>query len=140
MIQWTPRLAGSGAMFWPCSWTTRAARGGMGGSRRSGSSWGRSARLKNLGSPAAHVQADRGARRAGSQFDQVAYLVDHPQAVSSRVGRPPGTPGERVGDPALVPDLAEDLLAGVPDVDGAARTGVPQGVRGDLAGREHQVR
>src|SRR5215471_2098124 len=93
-----------------------------------------------LGFPDAHVHTDGGARWAGPQLDQVAYLVDYPQAVSSLIGGPPGTPGERVGDPALVPDLAEDLLAGVPDVHGAARAGVPQRVRGDLTGREHQVR
>jgi hypothetical protein len=36
------------------------------------------ARLVVLGCPDAHVHADRGAVRAGSQLDQVAQLVDHP--------------------------------------------------------------
>ena len=41
---------------------------------------------------------------------------------------------------AAVLHLAQDLLAGVPDQELAVPRGVPQGVRGDLTDREHQVR
>lgn len=55
----------------------------------------------------AHVQAEGGARAVCPRLYQVARLVDEPQAVAAGVvagWQPP--PGQRVGDPAPVGDLA----------------------------------
>jgi len=54
---------------------------------------GRPARARpGLGRPA-HVHTDRGARRAGAQFDQVTHQVDEPQAMAAVVGAVPDPPG-----------------------------------------------
>lgn len=66
------------------------------------------------------MQADRGARLPGAHLDQVADLVDHPQPVTGLVGGPALLARQRVGDPAVVLHLAEDLLLGVPDLEQAA--------------------
>src|SRR5215472_9687382 len=55
------------------------------------------------------------------------------------VGAEPDTPGHRIGDPPGVVDLAEDLLAGVPDVNYPGAVGVADRVRGDLVRGQDQV-
>src|SRR4029077_17708656 len=87
----------------------------------------------------AHAHPDRGAVLARAQLDQVAHLVDQPQAMATVLGALPDPPGQRVGDPPAVVDLAEDLLAGVPDVDHPAGVGVADRVRGDLVRGQDQV-
>jgi hypothetical protein len=88
----------------------------------------------------AHVQPDGGADGSGTQLDQVAELVDDPQAVAApgiRCG--PAAAGQGETDLAAVLNLAENLRPAGPDVHDASRTGVAQGVRGELMHRGHQV-
>jgi hypothetical protein len=59
------------------------------------------------------VQADGGASLPGSQLDQVAHLIHHPQSVTALAGGPAPLPGQRVGDPSVVLYLAQDFLLGV---------------------------
>src|SRR5947199_9592296 len=63
----------------------------------------------------AHVQPDGGAARAGPQLHQVAHLVDQPESMPGLGRGPAPAPGQRIGDPALILHLAEDLGPGVPD-------------------------
>src|SRR6266536_4673426 len=64
-----------------------------------------------------HVQPDGGAPGPGSQLDQVAQLVGDAQAVVAViVGRVGVASGHRVGDPAVVPDLAYQGHAVSPDL------------------------
>src|SRR5439155_20401974 len=71
---------------------------------------------------AAHVQPDDGpGRLAGPDLHEVTHLVDHPQALAGLLRGAALPPGERVGDPALVLYLADDLLTGVPDPERPAR-------------------
>ena len=45
---------------------------------------------------------------AGAAFDKIAHSVDEPQAVSARgVGRKASPSGERIGDMAIVFNLAQ---------------------------------
>src|SRR6266536_2088606 len=54
------------------------------------------------------VQPHDGALGSRAQLDQVAQLIDHPQAEAPHaLGTWMATAGEGVGDGALVPDLAE---------------------------------
>src|SRR5215469_1271221 len=87
----------------------------------------------------AHVHTYRGAALTSSQFDQVAHLIDQEQSVAPAVRRALDSPGERVRDPPPVLYLTEDLRRVVPHLELAARTGVTEGVRGDLVHREDQV-
>ena len=47
--------------------------------------------------------------------------------------------GQRVGDHPGVADLADDLAVVQPDLHRPRRLGMPDGVRGDLADRDHEV-
>jgi hypothetical protein len=70
-------------------------------------------------------------RLTGVQLDQVAQVVDDPQAPARQPRWGMGiASGQRVGDGAAVVDLAGELATGVPGVQGAAAAGVPQGVGG----------
>ena len=86
----------------------------------------------------AHVQAGGGARGAGSGLDKITDLVDHPQAVAAlqAIGGGP-VPGKRIGDPAGVSYLADELFGGPPDLHLSAAAGMAQGVGGEFADREH---
>src|SRR5258708_6431027 len=87
----------------------------------------------------AHVHADCRAVWPGSEFDQIAELVDEPQAMTGRpVGGPPAA-GQRISDVPRILHLADNLAGAGPDPQHAAAGGMAQGVRGDLAGGEHQV-
>ena len=66
--------------------------------------------------------------------------MDEPEAMPpARVGRRHATAGQRVGDRAIVVDLADDLVLVVPDGQGAVGPGVTQRVSGHLADSEHEV-
>jgi hypothetical protein len=72
------------------------------------------------------VHADGGAVGSGTQFHQVAYLMDQPQAVAAggvRRRTPPA--GQRVGDDAPVVDLADDFILVVPHGQDPGIAGVP---------------
>src|SRR5262249_16519783 len=74
------------------------------------------------------------------QLDQVAELVDDPQAVAAgAVGGGAAAAGQVVADVAAVVDLAEQLAVGGPDVQRAAGIRVTPGGGGQPAGRHHQV-
>jgi hypothetical protein len=86
------------------------------------------------------MHADGGAGGSGTQFHQVAYLIDQPQPVAaSGVRRRTPPAGQRVRDDALVVDLADNFIVVVPHGQGPGSAGVPQRVRRDLAYREHEV-
>src|SRR5580692_7934269 len=88
----------------------------------------------------AHLQADGGPGPAGAQFDEVADLVDDPESLAAEnVERRPAPAGQRVGDPALVVQLADEAVWGAPDMQRAAVAGVAERVGGDLADRQHEV-
>src|SRR5689334_23459880 len=82
----------------------------------------------------AHVQADGGARLAGSGLDKVTDLVDEPQAVAAQqfIGRGP-VPGERIGEVTSVGHLADELSPGLPDLQYSAAVRMAHGVGGKLA-------
>ena len=85
------------------------------------------------------MQPDGGPGWPAAPLGQIAYLVDEPQPVAAFVAdrRPP--PGQRVLDPPLIGDLADQLGGGVPDAQGAAVGTVAQGIGGQLADRQGQV-
>src|SRR5450432_1208460 len=88
------------------------AASGQGQERRISVDSGAGSRLRRA---KAHVQADGGAGPAGAELDEVADLVDHPEpltAESAERRRPPA--GQRVGDPALIVQLADDAVPGAP--------------------------
>src|SRR6266851_2166216 len=88
----------------------------------------------------AHVQADGGSGPAGAQLDEIAHLVDHPESLAAEnVKCRPAAAGQRVGDPALVVDLADEAVRSAPDIQCAAGPCVAEGVGGDLADRQHEV-
>src|ERR1700685_2301486 len=88
----------------------------------------------------AHVQAGVGACLAGSRLDKVTDLVDQPEAVTARhLLRGGAVPGERISDVPGVSYLADELLAGSPNLHRSAATGVAQGIAGELADGDHQV-
>ena len=88
----------------------------------------------------AHVQAGGGACLAGSRLDKVTDLVDEPEAVTARhLLRGGAVPGERISDVPGVSYLADELLAGSPNLHRSAATGVAQGIAGELADGDHQV-
>src|SRR5262249_1991718 len=86
----------------------------------------------------AHVHPDRGSASAGTQLNQVADLMDDPQAETAAAGGPP-VADQRVTDLARVSDLADDLPPGAPQVQRAASRGMPQGVSRHLADSDDQV-
>src|SRR5690606_36442698 len=74
------------------------------------------------GSPA-HVDADRGAVRAGVDAHEVGQVVDHEDAAPAVGAHVGGTAaGERIGDRPGAPDLADDVpvLRPQPDLARAA--------------------
>jgi hypothetical protein len=83
------------------------------------------------------VQAGSGARPPGSGLDEITDLVDQPQAVAVQqlIRREP-VPGERIGDPAAVGDLTDDLFWGLPDLYRSAADRVAHGVSGEFADGE----
>jgi hypothetical protein len=89
----------------------------------------------------AHVQAGGGTCPAGSGLDKITDLVDQPKALTAQqlIGRGP-VPGERIGDLAGVSYLADDLFSGLPNLHHSAAVSVAQGVGGELADGEHQIR
>src|SRR5215470_2671568 len=147
----TPRRCGSRA--WPtgCRATTPWSRP----SRPSRAARGTTARAAARGAgrprtpgappgsgrgPEPEMQADGDAGAGRAQLDQVAELVDDPQAVAAgAVGGGAAAAGQVVADVAAVVDLAEQLAVGGPDVQRAAGIRVTPGVRGQLADRDHQV-
>src|ERR1700733_14782506 len=86
------------------------------------------------------MHPDRGPGRSGPDLDQIAHLVHQVKAMAAAIRATPDPAGERISDPSLVVHLAEDFVPVEPYPERAARTGVVEGVRGDLAGREDQVR
>src|SRR2546430_10898783 len=92
------------------------------------------------GSAGQHVPPDGGAPGPGSQLDQVTQLVGDAQAVAAViVGRVGVASGQRVSDPAVVPDLAHQGQAVSPDPQDSGAAGVDHGVGRDLVDRDHQV-
>src|ERR1700728_5132111 len=85
------------------------------------------------------MHPERGPGRSGPDLDQIAYLVHQVKAMAAAIRATPDPAGERISDPSLVVHLAEDFVPVEPYPERAARTGVVEGVRGDLAGRENQV-
>ena len=86
------------------------------------------------------MQPDGGAPGPGSQLDQVAQLVGDAQAVAAVIGGRVGVAsGQRVCDPAVVPDLAHQGQAVSPDPQDSRAAGVDHGVGRGLVDRDHQV-
>ena len=50
-----------------------------------------------------------------------------------------GAAGQRIGDPALIVELADEAVPGAPDMQDAAGPGMAERVGGDLADRQHEV-
>ena len=67
--------------------------------------------------------------------------VDQPKAVTAQqlIGGGP-VPGERISDLASVSYLADDLFSGPPNLHRSTAVSVAQGVAGEFADGEHQVR
>jgi hypothetical protein len=86
----------------------------------------------------AHPYPDCRTAGATADLGKVTQLVDHPQAVIVPVRAGP-EPGQRIGDLALVVELAHDLISGVPQPGGPGTRSVTQRVSGQLAYRDHQV-
>src|SRR5207247_662463 len=87
-----------------------------------------------------HVQPDGGAPGPGSLLAQVTQLVWDAQSVAAViVGRVGVASGQRVFDPAVVPDLAHQGQAVSPDPQDSRAAGVDHGVGRDLVDRDHQV-
>src|ERR1700728_4407885 len=82
----------------------------------------------SAGAAKAQVQPERRTRRPAPHLDLIAALVHDPQPAPAtewaRVRA--GLPGERVLDPAAVLDLADDLVVGRPQPEGARPARVPQ--------------
>src|ERR1700685_3628103 len=88
----------------------------------------------------AHAQAAGGPCLAAPRLDKAPALVDEPEAVTARhLLRGGAVPGERISDVPGVSYLADELLAGSPNLHRSAATGVAQGIVGELADGDHQV-
>jgi anti-anti-sigma factor len=87
----------------------------------------------------AHSDPDRRATGIAADLGKITKLVDHPQAVAVPVVGTGSEPGKRIFDFALVVDLAQDFIVGVPDVGGPAGRCVTQRVGGQFACCDHQV-
>ena len=91
------------------------------------------------GGRGAHVQTGDGTRATGPGLDKITELVDQPEtlAVQILIGPNP-VPGQRVGNLAGVADLADDPVAGPPEMHRPA-AGVAQGVTSQLVDGDGQV-
>jgi hypothetical protein len=75
-----------------------------------------------------------------AHLDQVAELVDHPQATARRGGRVgPHAPRERIRDLTVIADLADQFIALPPHAQLAVAAGVPHRVGCQLVDREHEI-
>ncbi len=73
-----------------------------------------------VGARQGHVQPDRGAGLVRMHFDLVTDLVDDPEPVPAQgVQGRLAAPRQRIGDDALVVDLADYFLRVVPDLQAA---------------------
>ena len=86
------------------------------------------------------VEANDGARRGRPDLDEIAQLVDHPEAAARpRVRRREPSPCKRVVDAAGILDLADGYPALRPEPQHARAAAVPDAVDGGLVHREREI-
>jgi hypothetical protein len=82
-----------------------------------------------------------GTGRPGADLDSIAGLMHDPKpaAAAWRIGGGPDRACQRIGDLTLVLHLANDFVIGDPQRQCSRPAGMSQRVRGQLAGRDHQI-
>lgn len=90
---------------------------------------------------AAHMHPHSGASVIAADLYSIADLIDQPEPATAarRIWGRPDLPRKRIGDPALVLNLANNLIAGDPERDSTRPANMSKRVRGQLGDCDDQV-